>query len=52
MIGGSSEDAFLIGPILDWWDKHSTRRDAKRTAKVEAKLERARQSAADKSYHR
>jgi len=38
--GGSSDDAFLIGPFLDWWEKRNAKRDAKRTAKAEAKAAR------------
>lgn len=35
--GGSSDNAFLIGPFLQWWDKRTAKRDAKRTARLEAK---------------
>jgi len=35
--GGGHDDSFLIGPFMDWWDKHTAKRDAKRTAKQEAK---------------
>ncbi|HEX5017910.1 MAG TPA: hypothetical protein VFX15_10045 [Actinomycetes bacterium] len=35
--GGSSDDAFLIGPILEWWDKRTAKRDAKKAAKAEAR---------------
>ena len=35
--GGASDNAFLIGPFLDWWDKRTAKRDAKRTEKLEAK---------------
>lgn len=38
--GGGGEDAFLIGPIMEWWDKHTAKRDAKRAAKLEAKAAR------------
>ena len=35
--GGPTDDAFLIGPFMEWWDKRSAKRDAKRTAKAESK---------------
>lgn len=35
--GGSSDNAFLIGPFLEWWDKFSAKRDTKRTARLEAR---------------
>jgi len=35
--GGSSDNAFLIGPFLEWWDKFTAKRDAKRTTRREAK---------------
>ena len=35
--GSSSDDAFLIGPILEWWDKRTAKRDAKKAAKAEAR---------------
>ena len=40
--GGIGDDAFLIGPILSWWEKHTDKRDAKRAARAEAKLEKKR----------
>ena len=39
--GGNSDDAFLIGPFLEWWEKRSAKRDAKRAAKAEAKAAKA-----------
>ena len=44
--GSSNDDAFLIGPILEWWDKRTAKRDAKKAAKAEA---RQRGSIADAS---
>lgn len=38
--GGSSDDAFLVGPFLEWWDKHTAKRDARRTKRAEAKAAR------------
>ena len=38
--GGDGGDALLIGPILEWWDKHTSNRDAKRAARAEAKLKK------------
>ncbi len=37
MASGGADDPFLIGPILQWWEKLSAKRDAKRTARAEAK---------------
>jgi hypothetical protein len=34
--GGANDNAFLIGPFMDWWARRVARRDAKRTAKQEA----------------
>ncbi len=34
--GGANDNAFLIGPFMDWWAARVARRDAKRTAKREA----------------
>ena len=37
-LGGSDGgDGLLIGPFLDWWDKRTAKRDAKRTARAERK---------------
>jgi len=38
--GADGGDGLLIGPILDWWDKHTTRRDAKRAARQAAKAKK------------
>ena len=38
--GGDGGDALLIGWMLDWWDKHTTKRDARRAARAEAKLKK------------
>ena len=43
--GADGGDGLLIGPILDGWDKHMTRRDAKRAARQAAKAKK--QSAAE-----
>ncbi len=43
--GGPTDDAFLIGPFMEWWDKRSAKRDVKRTAKLEAKAQRRASSA-------
>lgn len=36
MASGGADDPFLIGPILEWWEKLSANRDAKRIARAEA----------------
>jgi hypothetical protein len=38
--GGDGGDALLIGPILDWWERHTAKRDARRAAKAEARNQR------------
>lgn len=38
--GSGGDDAFLIGPFMDWWDKHTAKRDARRTKRAEAKAAR------------
>lgn len=35
-----ADRTFLIGSLLQWWDKRSAKRDAKRTAKLEANAAR------------
>lgn len=40
--GGEGGDGLLIGPFLQWWDKHVAKRDAERTAKLEAKADQSR----------
>jgi hypothetical protein len=42
--GGASDNAFLIGPFLDWWDKRTAKRDAKRTKKLEARTAKREKS--------
>jgi hypothetical protein len=40
-LGGSDGgDGLLIGPILEWWDRHTAKRDARRTARAEARQKR------------
>ncbi len=39
--GGQGGDGLLIGPFMEWWDKHVAKRDAKRAARDEATAEAA-----------
>lgn len=41
-LGGGSEggDGLLIGPFMEWWDKRTAKRDAKRARRLEAKAAR------------
>jgi hypothetical protein len=34
--GGDGSDGLLIGPFMEWWDKRTAKRDAKRAARAEA----------------
>ena len=45
--GGDGSDGLLIGPIMEWWDKHTAKRDAKRAAKLEAKAAKRANSSSD-----
>jgi hypothetical protein len=37
-LGGSDGgDGLLIGPFLQWWDKHTAKREARRTERAERK---------------
>lgn len=47
--GGASDDAFLIGPFLNWWDKRSAKRDAKLEAKAARRAEQTKKPGADAS---
>jgi hypothetical protein len=38
--GGEGGDGLLIGPFLQWWDKHVAKRDARRTARLEKRASR------------
>jgi hypothetical protein len=35
--GGPNDDALLIGPFLDWWEKRTEKRDSKRITKAKAR---------------
>jgi hypothetical protein len=37
-----ADRTFLIGSLLQWWDRRSAHRDAERTAKLEAKADQSR----------
>ena len=42
-LGGSEGgDGLLIGPFMDWWDRRTAKRDAKRVRKLEAKSSKQR----------
>ena len=44
-----ADRTFLIGSVLQWWDKHAAKRDARRTARLEKRTSRRRSRAeADK----
>lgn len=38
--GGEGGDGLLIGPFLQWWDRHVAKRDARRTARLEKRASR------------
>jgi NAD(P)H-hydrate repair Nnr-like enzyme with NAD(P)H-hydrate epimerase domain len=38
--GGDGGDGLLVGPMLEWWDKHVARRDARRSARRARKSQR------------